>query len=121
MFARFGTLLSIIISAVLLFSVTADAAISVDYVGISSGELDKIIAGSTHYGQAGINQPYRVVFWYVKSPGESEFGTLVKTDYGNGTDTTSYFEYTFSSGSATGEAYEITAEVFLLMVRKIRT
>ena len=36
MFARFGTLLLIVISAVLLFSVTADAAINVDYVGPES-------------------------------------------------------------------------------------
>ena len=81
----------------LLISAAADAAINVDYVGPSSGELDRIIAGNTHYGQAGINQPYRVVFWYVKSPCESGFGTLAYTDYGNGTDTTSYFDYTFNS------------------------
>ena len=97
----------------LLISAAADAAINVDYVGPSSGELDRIIAGNTHYGQAGINQPYRVVFWYVKSsPCEAGFGTLVDTDYGDGSAITSYFQYTFNSGSSTGEAYEITAEVF---------
>ena len=74
--------------------------------------LDKIVTDDTHYGQAGINQPYRVVFWYVKSPGESGFGTLVKTDYGDGSAITSYFEYTFNSGSTAGKEYEITAEVF---------
>ncbi len=37
---------------------------------------------------------------------------MAYTDYGNGTDTTSYFEYIFNSGSAIGDAYEITAEVF---------
>lgn len=90
----------------------ADAAISVGDVGPSSGELTTLIAGNTHYGQAHISQPYRVVFWYVKSPGQSGWGTLVHSDYGNGTDTTSYFQWTFNNGSATGDAYTITAEVF---------
>lgn len=106
--------ITLLFFVMLQLAARVDAAISVDYVGPSSGVLDTVIAGNTHYGQAHINAPYRVVNWYVKSPGQSGWGTLIKTDYGSSSATTSYFQYTFSSGSAMGDVYKITAEVFPL-------
>lgn len=111
MFARFGTLLIIVISAVLAFSVTADA-INVDSVGPESSYDNYIWAGSTQYSRAEFNEPFGIVYWYVKGSGETGLGTLVYTDYGDGTSESSQFSHTFSSGSTSGEVYEITAYVY---------
>ena len=48
----------------------------------------------------------------MKGPGETGFGTLVYTDYGDGTSESSQFSHSFSSGSTSGEEYEITAYVY---------
>ena len=111
MFARFGTLLIIVISAVLVFSVTADA-INVDSVGPESSYDNYIFTGSTQYSRAEFNEPFHSVYWYVKGPGETGFGTLVYTDYGDGTSESSQFSHSFSNGSTSGEEYEITAYVY---------
>lgn len=112
MFARFGTLLTIVISAVLVFYGTADAAINVDSVGPESSYDNYIFTGSTQYSRAEFNEPFGTVYWYVKGPGETGFGTLVYTDYGDGTSESSQFSHSFNSGSTSGEEYEITAYVY---------
>ena len=111
MFAKIGTLLLIVISAVLLFSVTADA-INVDYVGPESSYDNYLFAGSTQYSRAEFDEPYHSVYWYVKGPGETGFGTLAAIDQGDGTSTVSTFSHTFNSGSTSGKEYEITAYVY---------
>ncbi len=111
MFAKFGTLLLIVISAVLLFSVTADAAISVDYVGPDSSYDNYLFAGATQYSRADFNQPYGVARWYVRPP-DAEYGTLVYTDSGDGMSQSSQFRHTFDTGSTAGSNYEISVEVF---------
>ena len=114
MFARFGTLLTIVISAVLVFSGTADAAINVDSVGPESSYDNYIFTGSTQYSRAEFNEPFGTVYWYIRGPGETGFGTLVYTDYGDGTSKSSQFSHTFSKGSTSGEEYEITVYVYPL-------
>ncbi len=111
MFARFCTLWLIVFSAVLLFSVTADA-IEVDYVGPESSYDDYITTGATQYSRAEFDAPYGIVHWYVKGPGETGFGTEIEVDYGDGTSTVSTFQHTFNSGSTSGKQYEITAYVY---------
>ena len=111
MFAKFGTLLLIVISAVLLFSVTADA-INVESVGPESSYDNYLFAGSTQYSRAEFDEPYHSVYWYVKGPGETGFGTLAAIDQGDGTSTVSTFSHTFNSGSTSGKEYEITAYVY---------
>lgn len=111
MFAKFGTLLLIVISAVLLFSVTADA-INVESVGPESSYDNYLFAGSTQYSRAEFDEPYHSVYWYVKGPGETGFGTLAAIDQGDGTSTVSTFTHTFNSGSTSGKEYEITAYVY---------
>ncbi len=112
MFARFGTLLTIVISAVLVFSGTADAAINVDSVGPESSYDNYIFTGSTQYSRAEFNEPFGTVYWYVRGPGETGLGTLVYTDYGDGTSESSQFSHTFSQGSTSGEEYEITSYAY---------
>ena len=60
MFTKFGTLLIIVISAVLVFSVTADA-INVDSVGPESSYDNYIFTGSTQYSRAEFNEPFGTV------------------------------------------------------------
>ena len=84
MFAKFGTLLLIVISAVLLFSVTADA-INVTSVGPESSYDNYLFAGSTQYSRAEFDEPYDTVYWYVKGPGETGFGTVADIHSGAST------------------------------------
>ncbi len=112
MFTRFGTLLIIAISAVLVFSVTVDAAINVDSVDPESSYDNYIWTGSTQYSRAEFNEPFGIVYWYVRGPGETGSGTLGHIDYGDGTSKSSQFKHTFNSGSTSGKEYEITAYVY---------
>ncbi len=73
-----------------------------------------LFAGSTQYSRAEFNEPFGKVYWYVRGPGETGFGTLVYTDYGDGASESSQFSHTFSNGSTSGEEYEITAYVYPL-------
>lgn len=105
-------LIALLFFLMLQMSTLVDAAISVNSVGPSPGELNTLMEGNTHSGQAQISHPFRVVNWYVKNPSQTGWGTLVKSDYGSSSTKTSNFQYTFSSGSLSGDVYKITAEVF---------
>lgn len=111
MFARFCTLCLIVLSAVLLFSVDADA-IEVDYVGPESSYDDYITTGATQYSRADFDEPFHTVHWYVKKEGQNGYGTEEDVDYGDGIRTSSQFRHTFDTGSTSGEAYVITAYVY---------
>ena len=83
-----------------------------DYIGPTVDFDHYCFTGDTHVGQVNANQPYTTVRWYVKGPDETGLGTLVDTQYGDGTSTVSYFSHTFESGSTSGEEYEIYASVW---------
>lgn len=82
-----------------------------NYIGPSTDSQNYCFTGNTHNGQIEVNQPYLYVYWYVKGPNETGYGTLVKKDQGNGTSKVSNFDYTFSSGSTSGDEYVVTAHV----------
>ena len=113
MLIKFATLLLKAMAIALLFSGNVvHAAITVNYVGPDSAYTDNLTTGYTQCSRAEFNQPYGIVYWYVKDPGETGLGTVADIDYGDGTSTISYFDYTFNNGSTTGKAYEITAYVY---------
>lgn len=67
-------------------------------------------AGDSHTANFSTSSPYSSVYWYVKSPSETGYGTNVETDYGNGSTTTASLTYNFPSG--TSGDYVITAYVY---------
>lgn len=83
----------------------------INNIGPSTDSQNYCLTGNTHNGQIEVNQLYDYVYWYVKGPGETGYGTLVYTDHGNGTSKVSNFDYTFNSGSSSGDEYVVTAHV----------
>ena len=62
--------------------------------------------GETHYAHFSANMAFDSVYWYVRAPGESGYGTNITTDTGDGTRTDSTFSYTpNASGTYTITAY----------------
>ena len=101
-----------LITLLLVVLITSVEAINVDFVGPDSAYTADLTAGYTQCSRAEFDEPFSIVFWYVRSPGEDGYGTIADIDYGDGSETTSYFDYTFSNGSTTGENYKITAYVY---------
>ena len=64
--------------------------------------------------------PYDQVYWYVKAPGDTGYGTWIKTDQGDGVERKSTMTHTFpedvddpnKEGDQQGVYYEITAYVY---------
>ncbi len=67
------------------------------------------VPGNSHTSDLIASSAYSSVDWYVSSPSDSGRGTLIETDYGDGSSTTASMNYTFPSG-VTGD-YVITAVV----------
>ena len=65
--------------------------------------------GETHYALYQSNLPYDSVWWYVRSPSESGYGTNVSTEYGDGSKLSSTFSWTAPETTGT---YTITAYVY---------
>lgn len=68
-------------------------------------------AGGSHTVNLTVPSGYNNVYWYIKAPGESGWGTNVSTTYGNGSDTTVSYTYSIPSG-ASGD-YVLTAYIYL--------
>ena len=97
---------------VLLMSNQTLLALQFTDIGKSSGSTYEYFDGQTHYGQAGFDQPYGLIYWYVRGPGETGYGTVATIDHGDGISTTSYFSHTFNGGSKEGTEYTITAYAY---------
>ncbi len=67
-------------------------------------------AGDTHEANLVADGPYSQVYWYVKAPGETGYGTEVEIDNGDGSTSDASLSYTFPS-DASGE-YTITAYIY---------
>lgn len=51
-------------------------------------------SGEAHSSYFSSNMPFYAVYWYVRAPGESGYGTLMSTDMGDGSKTSSMFSFT---------------------------
>ena len=82
------------------------------YSLVSSDGVYTAEAGTGHEANFTAQQAYRLIYWYVKGPGDfSYYGPKVKTDYGDGsTTTTAQLGYSFPSG-VSGE-YQFLAYVY---------
>ncbi|MDE0020861.1 MAG: hypothetical protein OXT69_05725 [Candidatus Poribacteria bacterium] len=67
-------------------------------------------AGGTHEVNLVADGPYSQVYWYVKAPGDTGYGTQVEIDNGDGAASDASLSYTFPS-DASGE-YTITAYIY---------
>lgn len=65
--------------------------------------------GDTHTALFQANVPYDSVWWYVRAPGESGYGTNVSTEQGDGAKLSSTFDFTAPHTVGT---YTITAYVY---------
>ncbi|MYB64243.1 hypothetical protein F4X73_06100 [Candidatus Poribacteria bacterium] len=90
-------------------SVTPKATSS-SYTLVSSDGVYTATAGYGHEANLSTGSPYSKVYWYVKTPSESGYGTNVSTEYGDGSKTTSQLDYSFPSG-VSGD-YVITAYTY---------
>lgn len=85
-------------------------------VGISATDSDDTVTtGETHEYKLITETPYYWVDWYVKTPwdtSESERGTYITYEYGDGTKTESTFSYSFPSGSMHTGNFLITAVIW---------
>ena len=115
MFAKFQfkqITLGIIVA--ILMSTQSSFAFQFTNIGLSPGGGYSHYDGETHYAQAEFDEPYGLVYWYVKGPSETGYGTVSAIDYGNGNSTISYFSHTFNNGSKEGTDYTITAYAYPL-------
>ena len=81
------------------------------YSLVSSDGIYTATAGDGHEANFTTTQAYSSVYWYVRSPSESGYGTNVETDYGDSsTTTTAQMSYSFPTG-VSGD-YTITAYVY---------
>ena len=76
----------------------------------SSDGVYTALAGYGHEANLSTGSPYSKVYWYVKTPSESGYGTNVSTEYGDGSKTTSQLSYSFPSGVSGN--YVITAYTY---------
>ena len=65
--------------------------------------------GDTHYALYQANTPYYAVYWYVKGPDETGYGTLMSTDMGDGSKMSSTFSWTAPHKVG---SYQLTAHVY---------
>lgn len=65
--------------------------------------------GDTHYALYQANTAYYAVYWYVKGPDQTGYGTLMSTDMGDGSKMSSTFSWTAPHTTGT---YQITAHVY---------
>ena len=65
--------------------------------------------GETHYALYQANTPYYAVYWYVKGPDETGYGTLMSTDMGDGSKMSSTFSWTAPHKVG---SYQLTAHVY---------
>lgn len=65
--------------------------------------------GETHYALYQANTPYYAVYWYVKGPDQTGYGTLMSTDMGDGSRMSSTFSWTAPHKVGT---YQLTAHVY---------
>ena len=53
---------------------------SITHIGPSSGSSNYGFTGDMYYGQVSLEVPYDIVYWYVKSPGDtSQYGVKIET------------------------------------------
>ena len=76
----------------------------------SSSDSGTLSPGETIEAHFVADGPYSQVYWYVKAPGDTGYGTEVEIDTGDGVATVASLSYTFPS-DADGE-YTITAYVY---------
>ncbi len=67
-------------------------------------------AGGTHQANLVADGPYSQVYWYVRAPDETGYGTNAEIDTGDGSTSEASLSYTFPAG-VTGE-YTITAYIY---------
>lgn len=65
--------------------------------------------GDTHYASFSASIAFHTVYWYVKGPDQTGYGTLMNTDSGNGSNKNSLFSF---SAPHTVGTYTITAHVY---------
>lgn len=68
-----------------------------------------MVYGDTHYSRFYSTVPFYTVYWYVRAPGQSSYGTLMFTDVGDGSTQNSLFSFTAPHTAGT---YTVHAHVY---------
>ena len=76
-----------------------------------SGGVYTASAGDSHTAEVTVPSGYTLIYWYLKSPGESGYGTSVSTTTGDSSTTSASYTYSFPS-YASGD-YVLTAYITL--------
>ena len=83
-----------------------EASDSTPIAGLSSSDdFYSAKAGDVHEANLVADGPYSQVYWYVRAPGETGYGTEVEIDNGDGSASEASLSYTFPS-DAPGEVHD---------------